>query len=528
MSIVASVNFIARAGKVIENLGKTITGFSQPYGVNENGVSSQPANLSTNRAQPFGAIPETIKGSISGWGQPPNMSVPYNDVQKLQAAIRQAERGDTYVLTTLFRDIILGDSHIQAEFAKRKYVVVGQPWSIQPIDKEDADDVAAAEAIKLMIEYCDNWDNALNHMMDATIWPVSVSEKIFEPTRPGDRLWQKGLRWKLKKLAPVNPVLFCYTLPYLAQGGSLLPALPGVIPFNVPPNSVQLPLVSNTDHPGDTIYDPDSWEPTLRFYRTLPNGMPDRTWKNIYAPDPMRHLVHRGNAFTDFWDNYGGPFRSLIFIWFLKMQGRDWWARQMDRYGSPFIAVYANMQNPDIAREIQAALGMVGKLNAVALPNQSRVELKESNTAGMGEAFEMFIKFWNDEASKLILGQTASSGHSKGNPIGGDAGSNLQSEVRDDIAMFDKKMMNGTLRRQLFSEFLEINGLKGRAPNMFFGGLDQKDLMLEGQALATIFNAGGIRLTKDSLSVLGEKVGYELEYAPEPQPAANTGNPKTK
>lgn len=498
-------NYFQRPIKFLQRVTSALTGIA-------------PTNLATDRSEQFGAVPQTIKGSASGWSQPPNMSVVYNDIQKLQAAIRQAERGDTYVLTTLYRDLVLGDSHIQAEFAKRKMVVVGNAWSIQPIDKKNPEDVKAADVIKLMMEGCENWDGALNHLMDATLWPVAVTEKIYEPSQPGDRFWQAGLRWQLKQLYPVNPVLFCYTLPYLAQGGSLLPAIPGM----VPPNTLPVTMAATDGNPLDTIYDPDSWEPTLRFYRTFPNGLIDRSWKNIYAPDPMRHLVHRGNAFTGFWDNYGGPMRSLLFWWFLGIQGRDWWARNMDRYGSPFIAVFANAQQSDTFKTIEASLGMAGKLNAAVLPSNARVEMKETNTSSMGDAFESFLSFRNDECSKIILGQSASAGHKKGGSgIGGDAGSNLQSKVRDDIAMFDKKMMNGTLRKQLFEPFLKMNGLTGRAPNMFFGGIDPKDMMTECQGLGTLFTAGGIRLTQDSLVVLGEKVGYTLEYAPEPKPTAN-------
>lgn len=476
-------------------------------------------NLSSDRANGFGEVPTRIKGAISGWGQPMNLSVVYDDVQKLQSAIRQAERGDTYQLTTLYRDLVLGDSHIQAEFSKRKLVVVGQAWSIQPIDKTNAEDVKAAEAIKLMMEGCENWDGALNHLMDATLWPVAVAEKIYEPAQPGDMFWKAGLRLKLKQLFPVNPVLFCYTLPYLAQGGSLLPAIPGM----VPPSAVPVSRSDVSNPALDTVYDPDTWEPTLRFYRTFPNGMVDRSWKNIYAPDPIRHVVHRGNTFTGFWDNYGGPMRSLIFWWFLGIQGRDWWARNMDRYGSPFICVFANAQQSDTFRQIEAALGMAGKLNAAALPANARVEMKETNTSAMGEAFENFLQFRNDECSKVILGQSGSAGQKKGNPIGGDAQANVLAAVRDDIAMFDKKMMNTTLRKQVFEPFLRLNGLTGRAPNMFFGGISQKDLMMECQALSTLFTAG-IRVKESSLPVLAEKAGYELEYAPDPKPPQDGRN----
>ena len=419
-------------------------------------------------SQPFGEIPESIKARASGWSQPPNLSTVYTDVNKVQNMIRCAERGDTYQLTTFYRDMVLGDSHIQAEFAKRKMVVLGAAWSVQPIDKNNAEDVAACEAIKLMMEHCENWDLALSHMLDAVLWPVAVAEKIFEPVDKDSPLFSKGIRYRLKEIAPVNPALFCYKLPYIAQGGFALPSIPG----SIAPNGLPMQLGIHADHPGDTIYDPDSWEPTIRFYRTFANGMIDFSWSNIYAPDRMRHIVHRGNTLGGVWDNFGGPMRSLLFWYIFGILGRDWWARSMERYGAPFIVVYANAQQSDTMRLVQDALGMAGKLNGLALPNSAKVELKETNVSGMADGFHKFLEFRNEEISKIVLGQTASASQKGGGGLG--AGSaQLHSEVRDDLALFDKKMLNNMLRKQIFRQFLDINGFKGRAPQLFFGGMDQ-------------------------------------------------------
>lgn len=472
--------------------------------------------ISSDQANPFGDIPTKIKGTMSGWGQPVNLSTIYTDVTKLQSAIRASERGDSYQLTTLYRDMVLGDSHIQAEFSKRKMIVTANAWSIKPAppltgnqEKASPEDQAACDAVKAMIDYCDNWDVAMEHLLDATLWPMACGEKIYERTKPGSPLWGMGIRWRLKEISPVNPALFCYKLPYIAQGGFAFPGIPGLIAQNGIPMAVQ----RNSDHLGDTIYDPDSWEPTVRFYRTFPNGMIDFSWANIYAPDPVRHVIHRGNTLGGIWDNYGGPMRCLIFLRFFRYQGMDWWARSMERYGAPFVVILANAQQSDTMKAIEASLGLAGKLNGLALNLGSKVELKETNTSGMAEGFHKFLEFANEEISKVILGQTASSSQKGGGGLG-QGSAQLHSEVRDDIALFDKKMLNGTLKRQVFEPFLKINGFQGRAPNMFFGGMDQGEIMVKAEGLQMLYNAG-LRVAASGLDTLSEEVGLPMEYAPE-------------
>jgi len=173
----------------------------------------------TEIVNPIGFPPTQIKGRTSGWSDPQNLSTVTQDISKIQGALRQAERGDTYQLFTLYRDWTLNSTHIQGELNKRKMVVSGQPYSLQPADKDNPEDVKACDYIKDMIEDCENWDVAMGQLMDAAIWPISVMEKIFD-TSPDNTGRKRPIRIGLKKLVAVQPVLFCYKIPYLAPGGN--------------------------------------------------------------------------------------------------------------------------------------------------------------------------------------------------------------------------------------------------------------------------------------------------------------------
>ena len=159
----------------------------------------------TELVNPPGSLPTQLMARASGWADPANLSTVADDIIKIQGALRQAERGDTRILFTLYRDMILGSTHIQAELNKRKMVVAGQVYNIQPVDKENPDDAKACDYIKDMIEDAENWDMAMGYSMDAAIWPISVLEKIYDPF-PDNMGRKRPVRYALKKTCASGPL----------------------------------------------------------------------------------------------------------------------------------------------------------------------------------------------------------------------------------------------------------------------------------------------------------------------------------
>lgn len=455
-------------------------------------------------------IPERVKARMSGWGEPPNLSSVTCDIGKIQAAIRMAERGDTYQLFTIYRDLVLGCSHIQAEWAKRKMVVAGQPYAIQPVDKKNVQDVQAVEACKQMVEGCENWDEGILQLLDATLYPCAVVEKIYQPFVPvGADI--SPLRYGLKRLEPVNYALYCYKIPYLAMGGASPTA--GIAP------QVNGALAGNPA----VQWNPDDWEPDLRFYDTFQNGLINFSYASVYKPDPSRHIVHRANILTGIRDNFGGPMRSVMFWWYFSIQGRDWWARLMERYGSPFMVAKANVQNKDTINFLQEAFSLATKIGGIVIDSKAQLDLKECNTAGLAEGFDLFFNVCNAEISKIVLGQTLSA---KPEATGMGSGvADLQGDVRDDIRQFDQKMLCNTIKRQLFKPFLELNGIPGNAPNIVWGGLDEKKAQSTAETLSKL-SAAGLKPCEDSMEGISERLGFKVEMKPEPEPQTN-GQPGT-
>ncbi|MGC3991610.1 MAG: DUF935 family protein [Chthoniobacteraceae bacterium] len=105
------------------------------------------------------------------------------DVDRVRVILDAADAGNPRDLFSLYRDLMAAGSHVQAEFSKRKIAVLGDVLSIQPWDRSKADDRAACEAIQAMIESCPGWLDACIHLLDGTLWPVAVLEKVYRRVR---------------------------------------------------------------------------------------------------------------------------------------------------------------------------------------------------------------------------------------------------------------------------------------------------------------------------------------------------------
>ncbi len=374
------------------------------------------------------------------------------DVERVHQIIESAENGDTTDLFSLYRDIILSDAHIQTEFSKRKLAVLGDPLSVIPCDKTDANDKAAAVAVDEMLGEVPYFLRACAHLLDSTIYPVAVAEKVFIPSvRP-------GIRYDLAELVHVPHRLLDFT------------------------------------------------DGTLKLWRTNELGM--RTNERTEA-DPARYITHRGHLLT-FPDNWGGPMRSIVFWWLLSVMDRDWWARALERFGSPFIVARYDQADDKTRSKLEIALSMATRLFGVVVSKETEIELKEASSSQSGDAFDKFHTVCQREKSKLILGQTLSS-EAQGTGLGSGVAKG-QSDVRNDIRQFDATSLGQTLRDQLIKQWLQINGIPGRAPKIIWAS---ESVEVNGQLLSSL-SAAGLEITDSGIRVLSERLGFELRRSNRP------------
>ncbi len=390
-------------------------------------------------------------------------TLPSLDADVLLEIMREAECGNTTRLFSVYRDLVLSDSHIQAEWNKRVIAVIGDSLATQPFDKQNADDVAADEFIKTNVIGHETWVGMLTALMQGHLWPVAVVEKVFAPASPApDSSEAVRPQFQISKMIPVPHDLWDYRFGYLTLRDA----------------------------------DPESGVPTA----------------DIREPDPARYIVHRGHILQT-GDNWGGPMRSLLFWWLFKTQNREFWIRFLDRYKSPFLIGRCD-PNDDASRStLVRAFSAATKLFGIVISKDTTVEVEAAASTDDGTAYEKMHNLASDEMSKLIVGHTLSARAQNTGLGSGVAG--LQGEVREDLRIYDELVLGATVRSQLFAQVLQINGLRGRAPKCVWGGVTAAQAKLLASVLAELKTAA-LEPTDDALPVLGEKLGFAIQRVKAP------------
>jgi phage gp29-like protein len=407
----------------------------------------------TDRVKAFfqGMIPVRVITKFPPQAEPAALAQQM-DVDRVATIMRQAEAGDTSDLFALYRDILVGDSHLQGEFNKRKLAVLGDPMNLQPYNKAEQADVENAKLVKEQIDDCASWLTGCAHLLNGSLWPVALIEKTFRPSA------KPGVAFELAELVPVPDQLLDFTTGKLR--------------------------IKNTDQ----------------------NGLPTGTF---HEPDPNRYIIHRGHLLT-VPDNWGGPMRSLVWWWLLSAMDRDWWARFLDRYAMPFLLGKYD-QNDDPSRSIlERAFSFAVKVGGLIVSKETDVEIKQAATSASGDAYERFLTICQREKSKLIVGHTLSA---EAQPTGLGSGQQSGAEaVRQDIRQFDAMMLGATLRLQLFEQILRINSRGGRPPKPLWGAESYDNSKIIAELLGNLKTAG-LEPTDQAIGTLSERLGFDVQRA---------------
>lgn len=378
--------------------------------------------------------------------------VRYLSADRLMGIIEQAQNGDTRELFALYRDVISNDNQVRSEFMKRKIAVLGDPVTVIPFKKNDPADVAASDLCDDVIDNA-TFADAQSWLMNATLFPVAVVEKVFAPLPGGG--------FALKALVPVHYQLLDYS-----QGA-------------------------------------------MRIFDVDDTGTPLHTSHEV---TPERYIVHRCDLMP-VPDNWGGAMRSILFWWLLRTMSRQWWADLLERFGVPFLkGKYSDEKG---RATLERAFRLAVRLGAIVVSKNTEVEIVQAANGDSSNSHERFITICNQEISKLIVGQTLSSNASPTGELGGGT-ANLQGEVRDDIRKADAKSLAATLRGQLFEQLLAINGHTGRAPKILFGSESTREQTATLTVIGKLHEAG-LEPDDDALNTLSERIGFGIRRAAIPQ-----------
>ena len=454
--------------------------------------------------EPFGTkVPKQILNRASGWSQLANLSHEFT-IEKVQSALRQAEFGDTRMLFGFYRDFFLGSGMVASELGKRKLSTIAEPYTVLPSDKTNKDDVVAAKVIAEALDRCPQFNRSLVHLMNAIVFPVSVLEKTFDVIDDDYGVNQYNLRYRIKQLYPVDYNLLTYRLPYIPQGPINIGNQP-VMP--VPPLTQNL-----TGRAEDTIFDPDSWEPDLRFWSVFNNGLINFAYPYMMAPDPDRHIVYRCNLLEGIArENWGGLGRSILWYAIMSQLGLDKFLQCLQRYGMPFIVAKVDTSQVDTVDKVLLALADSHIINAIAVNKDAVVELTEMNYSSAAQAHTSFLEFCQNQIALLISGQTL--GTTVKSTGLGSGTSNLHADIRESVIKWDRLCLNSILREQLFKQYLAINMIPGATPNIVWGGSSTPEECLTiSSTIQNLANAG-FTVDDSSLDDLSTKLGMKIERA---------------
>ena len=210
--------------------------------------------------------------------------------------------------------------------------------------------------------------------------------------------------------------------------------------------------------------------------------------------------------------------RSLVYWWLLGLMSRDWWSQFLDKYGTPFLVGKYSPNDEDSRTVLERAFQYATRVGGLVVSSETSVELQKAASMDSGDAFDKFLTICNREKSKLILGQTLSS-EAQATGLGSGVADN-QEAMRQDKRISDARRLAATLRGGLFKQYLRINGLSGAAPSMVFGSVSSSEIAALGSTLVNLKTAG-LRVKDDSISIISERVGFELERDPTPATAAS-------
>lgn len=370
---------------------------------------------------------------------------------KLASMLVAAEQGDMIAYLELAEDIEEKDLHYQAVLGTRKRAVSQLPIEVDAAD-DSPDAKADAEFIRDWLQR-DTLQMELFDILDAVGKGFSVTEIIWEMT---------SQTWLPARLARRDPRWFRFDLV-----------------------------------DGETLW----------------------LWTdNGFAPlKPMKFIKHMHPAKS------GLPIRSGLariaaWAYMFKNFAVKEWLGFLESYGQPLrVGRYDNGEDEANIQLLMQAVAQVGQDAAAVFPKSMEIEFIEAGHSGKGEPgalFSSMAEYFDQQMSKLVLGQTGTTDAI----AGGHAVGKVHNEVRGDISEADAKALTATLNRDLVKPMILLNrGERKAYPKLRIGAPDPVDVAAVAQA-AQILVPLGMKVSEPKLR---QMVGL-----PDPEPGDDLLKPE--
>lgn len=334
--------------------------------------------------------------------------------ERLATILKEADQGDIYRQAELFEEMEEKDWHLGSVLQSRKLAVQGLTWEILPAVSDSAEDKKIAEAAVEMIEYIENWDDALLDILDAIGRGFSVCEIMWDISE--GQVWIEELKWVHQKR----------------------------FTFNSKDKLLDVPRLLTDDE--------QVWGEEL-----LPN-------KFVYH----RYKARSGAV------SRGGILRPCTYLYLFKNYDIKDWLIFNELYSVPMrVGKYRPGAGKDEIEKLKQAVFNLGVDAAAVLSDSTVIELLESSRRGDVGAFKELAEYCDRAMSKVVLGHTGSADSTPGR-----LGSEHEArELRQDLLEADAKALQKTIKFQILQPWVAYNfGPERGIPKFIFHYEAQEDL----------------------------------------------------
>ncbi len=296
------------------------------------------------------------------------------------------------------------------------------------------------------------------------------------------------------------------------------------------------------------------WERDGRNFRIADVDHVDPRWfefdrengRHLYlrdnaGPQPLRpdsYVIHLSKAKSGL-PIRGGLARLAVWAYMFKNFTVKDWAIFCEAYGHPLrLGKYNSSATASDRQTLLRAVRQIGVDMAAIIPKTMEVDVVNGATTGAEKLYEGKARWWDEQVSKGVLGQVATTDAI----AGGHAVGKIHENVRDDIRDADAEQLAATLQRDIAGALRRVRfaaGYRIALPNIRFAPKEDTDprLLLDlakesgslGIRIATadIYRAFNISKPDDDEEVLEVRKPEPPKDVP-PVPARPDPDPETE
>lgn len=323
--------------------------------------------------------------------------------ERLARIFKEADQGDVTRQAELFEEMEEKDLHLTGILQSRKLAVTGLEWDILPAS-DSAEDKKIAAAAREMVEYIENFDDALMDILDAVGKGFSVLEIMWEISE--GQVWAKTLEW-------TNQRRFTFNSP----------------------------------------------EALLKRPRLLTDEAP--VWGEELPQN--KFLVHAYKARSGATPR-GGLLRPCSYMYLFKNYDIKDWLIFNELFSVPMrIGKYKPGATASDIEALKRAVFNLGVDAAAVISESTVIEILESKVTGTNSSHAKFAEFCDKAMSKAVLGHT---GNVEGTP--GKLGAETQAtDLRQDLVESDAGALMTTMKFHLLTPWVAFNYGPGKGVPIF-------------------------------------------------------------